>query len=208
MLKLANLRSVRISLPTRRLVVVIPLLALVSIGASLAIRTASQSNAQSAHGCSAGYPFESIPCDLYQRGDNRALLADPATAKSVPVPAEQASALIHKLSPGSSILETRLVETWSSESGNPVADRKLYWAVSTEPPGGNFISGGAFFLKEVSRVRADGDTRPLTPAEQAAVNDAVQSDIRELRASAGQTYHVDFVDPMTGEYVGAVEGSD
>jgi hypothetical protein len=63
-------------------------------------------------------------------------------------------------------------------------------------------------LKEVSRLRADGDTPPLTSAEQATVNDAVQSDIREMRASMTKTYHVDFVDPMTGEYVGAAEGAE
>ena len=197
-----------IVLARRRVLVPLAVLGIVGIAGIVMANRAMQGSAQTADGCgAAGYPFQSIPCSLYQQGENRVALASPAAEASVPVSAVEAAATIAKLSPQSKILETRLVESWSAESTDPLRDQRLLWAVSSIPPGGILISGGAFFGQEMSRVRAKGDTRPLTADEGAAVASAVDADIAKARAAISESYHVDFIDPQTGAYIGAVEGA-
>jgi hypothetical protein len=191
----------------RRLVISACAVALLLLGAALVANRAMQSSARTADGCTANYPFQSIPCDLYQQGRNRVQLASAAEEASAPVSAAQAAAAITKLSPESRILETRLIKSWSSESTDPATDGQLLWAVSEVPPGGAFISGGGFLLNEMAKLRANGDARPLTLDEDAALSAAVDRDMQQARASITESYHVDFIDPVTGAYVGAVEGS-
>ena len=196
-------------LTKRRVLVPLAVLGMVGLGSLVMAHRAMQGNAQTADGCGAAgyYPFRSISCSLYQQGENRVSLASPAAAASVAVSAAEAAATVAKLSPQSKILETRLVESWSAESTDPSRDQRLLWAVSSVPPGGIFISGGAFFSQEMSRVRAKGDTRPLTAEEEAAVTSAVNADIAKARKAISEQYHVDFIDPQTGAYLGAAEGA-
>lgn len=200
--------TMKASIMRRRVLVPLSLLVLFGVGGVFVASRPGQGSAQSANGCDApGYPFQSIPCDLYQDGSHRAALADPATQASVPVTADEATAAAARLNPGSKFLETRLIQSWSRDSSDPARDRKLLWAVSSLPADGPFISGGAFLMKEAGKLRATGDTRPLTPDEMATVSAAVDADIAAARAAITQMYHVDFIDPRTGAYVGAVEGT-
>lgn len=155
------------------------------------------------------YPFESVPCDLLEKHGTRAELADAASAAKAPVSASQAADVALRRSPGATVFETRLV--YLSSPADPAAQshRQLRWAVSLRLPEGVYISGGAFYLSELRKIRPDGNIKdhPLTADEAAVIGKAVQADIKAQRDKLSDEYHIDYIDPQTGLWAGGEEGA-
>lgn len=162
---------------------------------------------EAASGCSDAYPFESIPCDLYQSGSARVAAVDRATADNVLVGEQQIRDRLTRMLPDAEILEVKLVYAWSAESSDPQRDRRVLWAASLRIPGGTYISSGALYGSAMQRIHPGGDFASMTAEERDQVATAVARDIQALRDSITQEYHVDFFDPYTGDYLGSSEGA-
>lgn len=179
-----------------------------AIGGALLVATllATSGGAQSQDGCDEGrpWPFESISCRVYQSGTGRLQLAD-VDPESIPVSADQAAESARREYAGAQVLETKLVYAWSSE-GSFERDRELLWAASLDLPGEPYVSGYAFTAKALATVRPGGDWHSLTAAEEREVNRIGEELFLQRRSQITETYHIAFIDPQTGEWLGAAEG--
>jgi len=184
----------------------IPLAVLAITGGALLISVNGAANTND--GCDEGraWPFESFSCHIYQELGSRAQLAEDVLVTSLPVSQEQAAQVALERNLGARLLEARLVYVWSDE-GDYKSDRQLVWAVSLEMPNGTYMSTGALYLAELQHIRPDGDSRPLSLAEQEALQQAVEARVEDMRALLTEEYHLDFVDPYTGAWLGGAEGA-
>jgi gentisate 1,2-dioxygenase len=69
--------------------------------------------------------------------------------------------------------------------------------------------GGAYYLAELKKIRpvSDMKDRPLTAEEQGRIDAAVEAKMRADRAAFVDEYHIDYIDPVTGEWKGGAEGA-
>lgn len=158
--------------------------------------------------CDAGrpWPFESFSCHIYQELGSRAQLAEDVSTADVPIPSDQAVRVALEHNPHAKLLEVRLVYVWS-DPGDYKSDRQLVWAVSLELPNGPFMSTGSYYFAELQNFRAPGDSRPLSLEEQEELERAVSAKVDAVRAQITEEYHLDFIDPYTGEWLGGAEGA-
>jgi gentisate 1,2-dioxygenase len=63
---------------------------------------------------------------------------------------------------------------------------------------------GAYYLAELKKIRpvSDMKDRPLTAEEQGRIDAAVEAKMRADRAAFVDEYHIDYIDPVTGEWKG------
>lgn len=155
-----------------------------------------------------GKPFVSFSCELLEDGGMHVELADADAKKTISVREDQASAIALRANPGARLLEARLVYKWETRDPDGPAHKKLRWAVALEPEGGIYISGGVFHLAALLEVRPDGGRdHPLTKAEWDEVHRIFSEKMRAERAAIVESYHIEFIDPYTGEIVSTIEGS-
>jgi hypothetical protein len=173
-----------------------------------ALLFARDGGARTTDGChdERSWPFESFSCHIYQETGSRARLAEDISTADVPVSPEQAVQVVLERNPGAELREVRLVYVWSDE-GDYKSDRQLVWAVSLELPNGPFMSTGSFYFAELQNFRSPGDSRPLSLEGQEELERAVSAKVDAVRAQITEEYHLDFIDPSTGEWLGGAEGA-
>lgn len=198
------------SVSNRRWLVVAGIAALLLVSVTFGRRDAGAQIGQS-DPCAAksDYPFTSVSCQLLKQQGTLAQVADARARSAISITEDQASAIALRLNPGATLLETRLVYIWSPDDPNPQAHRQLRWAVSLKLPNGIYISGGAYYLRELKKLRPDLNIkdRPLTAAEVDAVGNAVEASIQAQRSKFVEEYHIDYIDAQSGQWVSAAEGS-
>ena len=96
------------------------------------------------------------------------------------------------------------MEIWSVGEADP-GPRETVYAVVLDTPSGPGISGGGILADEIQKV-VGAETRPLTEAETAAIHAAVNQRLAEIRASITESFHIAYIDPVSGEWLGAREG--
>lgn len=155
----------------------------------------------------AQFPLASVSCDLLLKHSMRIEPAD-SELGNVPTTASQAVAVAQGHNEGASVVEAKLVYLSSADTQSPGA-RLLRWAVVLAPTGGIYISGGAYYMSELRKLRPDLDLKnhPLSANDSATIDRAVAADIASQRARFTEQYHIDFIDPRTGEWVSGAEGA-
>lgn len=124
--------------------------------------------------------LDSVPADLYEQQGIQ--LSPPVSVPSTSIDVSQADRVSVNRAPGSKIVESKLLNVDAQTTTGEI--KCLCWVVSTDPPGGIFISG------------------PLggTEAQRATA-------IANLRSQMQNPYHLDFIDAESGKWLFAAEGA-
>lgn len=161
------------------------------------------------------WPLATVPQDLIENGGTT---LGPTTAKDAAAAAgtrSVAERLAVDRNPGAIVREVVLVELSSTgagasrETGSLGVDRRLVWAVSIVPKEGVRCRGCTAGMRDQAIIRLRGkavEPGSLTEEEWTIVNADVDRQLEDYLAKVRDVYHIEFVDALTGEWVGGAAG--